>query len=274
MHFLLDVKVYFYKILNIMKKSVKKLLPIVAGINGLLCTNLLGEGADPTPKMQVAFSSEEQVAVKEMSESLASFSKPIGEKAGDALLNTNVRGDAQKPEEFQSDVKIELAQVKNSKENMGLKSDWFQIKVTLKAVTENKNTKWTEPCTVQLWVGYNLPGGGMLLLQSSFTCATLPVNIEQTFYFFIPGDIALKHGLPNTPDFIAVCFIHDGIAQEAVIVGKDGKDTHRSNGNAFLLEIKKNSTIEPRYMRNADQLPPYGTKRIKDHPTSLVEIDT
>ncbi|MDR1303323.1 MAG: hypothetical protein LBJ81_01735 [Puniceicoccales bacterium] len=261
-----------------MKKSIKKLLSVIAGINGLLCTNLWGESAPLLEKDQATLlSKEEQAAVDEMSRALNSATKPIGEKVGNELLDANVRGDAKEPDKFKSPVKIGLNQVKFSTERLGTANKWVQIKVNLVANTEDKNIKWTEPCKVKAYVGYEnrCPDGKMLLFKSDCTCATLPIGTEKPVFFFIPGDIRLKYDLPDVPNYCAVSFTTGGISQPMMIVNKEGRDTYRSDGNTVHLETKKRSLIEGRIMRNFDQMSGYDlpSNVIKNTPSLLLDVD-
>ncbi|MDR0590800.1 MAG: hypothetical protein LBG09_03050 [Puniceicoccales bacterium] len=279
-----------------MKKSIKKLLPVIAGINGLLCANLWGESAPllekdqavlppkedllvPLPKenLPAPLSQEDKAAVEEMSKTLSSVAVPTEEKVGNAFLDANVRGDAQDPEKFKSPAKIELNQVKFSTERLGTANKWGLIKVNLVANTEDKNIKWTEPCKVKVYAGYEnrLPDGKMLLFKSDCTCTTLPIATEKPVFFFIPGDIRLKYNLPDVPDYCALSFTVDGVSQPMVIANKEGRDTYRSDGNTFHLEIKKRSLIESRIMRNFDQMSGFDlpSNVVKNTPSFLTPID-
>jgi hypothetical protein len=273
-----------------MRKSIKKLLPIIAGINGLLGTNLWGEPALLLEKEQAApLLESEKSDVESMKKELDSITKPHGEKVGEELLkeDLNVRGDAQNPYKFKPTVKVELKRVKFSTEHLRTAHKCVQIKLeivaktpeatTTVAKTEDKKTQWTEPCKVEVSVGYEnlLPDGKMLLFESGCTCATLPTDTEKSVPFYISGDVRQKHGLPGAPDFFALRFTTDGIRQPTIIANKEGKDTYRSDGDIVLNETRKRSRIESRIMRNFDQMSVYNLPSdvIKNTPSLLLEVD-
>jgi hypothetical protein len=260
-----------------MKKSIKKLFPVIAGINGLLCTNLRGELAPLSAKDQaIPLSKDEQAAVDEMSQAISTVTKPIEEKVGNELLSANVRGDSKEPEKFKSSVKIELKRVIFDTDRLGTANKCNVIEVNLMAKTEDKNMKWTEPCKVKVYFGVEnrRPDGKMLAFKSNCTCTTLPIDTEKSVFFFIPGDIRKKHNLPEIPQYCAVSFTIDGVTQPWKIVDKNGKDTYRSDGNTFHSETKKRSSIESRIMRNFDQMSGYNlpTGVIKNTPSLLLDI--
>jgi hypothetical protein len=167
-----------------MEKSVKKILSVIIGINGYLFSNFLQADTD--------LSAQEQAAIQEMSESLKATMMPSGKGTMHELLDANVRGDSKEPGKFRSNIKIELSKVKfDTSRLLATMKKWEQIKIILQANTEDKNIKWAENCTVNLYVGYDKcrPDGKMLLFKSDCTCALLPTNTEQSILFFIPGDV-------------------------------------------------------------------------------------
>ncbi|MDR2807342.1 MAG: hypothetical protein LBB11_04290 [Puniceicoccales bacterium] len=261
-----------------MAKLIKKILSTIVGIQGLLFSisiQVSGQTSDVA-----ALSPEEQSAIHGMTHQLNIMTNAMtqsqAEKVGNSLLDANVRADAKDPNQFKSNIKMELNKVQFDTQRLfATEKKWGQIRVFFQANTEDKNIKWTENCTVKFYIGFDkrLPDGKMLLLKSSCTCITLPTNSEQAVSFFIPGDIRHKYGLACVPDYCAVHFSVDGISQPIITVNKEGKNAYDARSSNTHKDIKQRSHIEIRIMRNIDQLPRHVDIDVADHPALLLDID-
>ena len=160
---------------------------------------------------------------------------------------------------------------------------WGQIKLDVIATSKNKDKKWTGPCSVKLYVGYNVqdPSLGdkkMILFRSECEIITLPTNQEQSILFFIPGDIRKRYGLAQNPDYCAIKFRLDGYSQGVQIVAisdKQGTLQKIPSENAKKIHnaTKAKSDIKINIMRNVDQLPIYADIKISNHPTLAIDND-
>jgi hypothetical protein len=275
-----------------MKSSAKKILPVILGINHFLSLYLLGEtptfssgeqavspGSDTNSLVlnpPLGSSDEEQIAIQEMTQKLQSITTPVVDKVGKELLGANVRADSKEPTMFQSKVKIELISVQyEPNRSSGSMTKWTQVKIKLRAITDDKSIKWTDNCRIKLYLGYNdcRTDGKMLLFETECTCATFPIHMDQTILFFIPGDICQRYNLSQIPDYCAIRITVDGIGQSTIIVNKEGKDTHRSDADAHHRMLKERAYIEDKIVRNVDQLPNYVKTEILQHPTLRLEVD-
>jgi hypothetical protein len=113
----------------------------------------------------------------------------------------------------------------------------------------------------------------MLLFGGQCTCISLPVHTDRTVCFFIPWDVCERYGLNRPPDYCAIRITAGGFRQPIAIIGKNGKDTLRSDSDAHHRAIKERAQVEGGIMRNVDQLPPYADVKIKNHPTLLLGVD-
>jgi hypothetical protein len=249
-----------------MGKSVGKLLSVIFGINGSFFFNF----------SEALTADEEQIAIQEMADTVKLMATPTIDKTMDALLGANVRADSKEPEKFVSKVKLELVKAKfDTSRLLGSAKKWGETKITLRANADDKSIQWADKCNTKLYIGYNgcRPDGKMLLFEAECTCITLPTNKEQSVLFFVPGDVRQRYNLSREPDYCALRFTVDGISQPITIVNKEGKDTHRSDSDAYHKTIREGAYIDDRIVRNVDQLPIYAGIRVTEHPTLLLDVD-
>jgi hypothetical protein len=248
-----------------MKQSFKNIFSVSA----FLCFTAL---SSVVASEQQLSSEELAAAVKDMSKNMDSIAKPATGKIMDELVGANVRADSKEPDKFKAKTTLEFVKAKfdTSKIMMAMKK-WGQIKIIVKAHSVDKNEKWTEQCEVKLYAGFNncLRNGKMLIFKSAGTCFTLPTETEQSFLFFIPGDIRQKYSLSRAPDYCAIHITCGGISQEMIIINKEGKNAYQANPEKFHKDTKGRSEIENDILCNANQLPIYADIRVDQHPTLI-----